>query len=83
MQIQIDFTLLYPQLFLLLWTIMVFVFDFFIDDDNKHRLGYISILGLVITGVISLCSKQGTTLYGAFRADTFGLSFNIIFIGKV
>ena len=79
---QIDFSLLYPQLFLLVWAMMIFGADFIIVRQDKRYLGYLSILGLMITAIISLTSPQGTTLFGAFRADVFGLSFNIIFIGS-
>lgn len=81
MQIQIDFSLLYPQLFLLIWALVVFITDFMTGEDKKYTLGYLSIAGLLIAALLSLGSKQGTTFFGAFRADTFGLSFNIIFIG--
>ncbi|MBD3232954.1 MAG: NADH-quinone oxidoreductase subunit NuoN, partial [candidate division Zixibacteria bacterium] len=81
MQIQIDLTLLLPQLFLLIWTIGIFIVDFFSEGEDKSHIGYLSIIGLIITALISISSKQGTTFFGAFRADSFGLSFNVIFIG--
>ncbi len=80
MNIPIDLSLLYPELFLLVWTFVVLVADFFTSEDSKPNIGYLSLIGLIITAILSLSSKQGTTFYGAFRADTFGLSFNIIFI---
>jgi len=79
---QIELSLLSPQLFLLLWAILVFVVDFFTAERNKASLAYLSIIGLVLTAIISISSKQGETFGGSFRADTFGLSFNIIFLGS-
>ena len=83
MNVQIDLSLLYPHLFLLIWALLIFIVDFFITgDDNKPALGYLSIVGLLITAILSFASDKGTTFWGAFRADTFSLSFNIIFIGS-
>ncbi|MBD3169128.1 MAG: NADH-quinone oxidoreductase subunit NuoN [candidate division Zixibacteria bacterium] len=82
MNVQIDLSLLYPHLFLLIWALLIFAIDFFMTEDNRPSLGYLSIVGLIITAILSFASDKGTTFWGAFRADTFSLSFNIIFIGS-
>lgn len=77
-----NLTLLVPEIFLFLWALVVLLVDFFTSPERKHRLGPLSLVGIVITVVLVLTSGQGQVFGEMFSADPYSLCFAIIFLGS-
>ena len=70
-----------PQLFLFCWTLFVLLIDLFQKPDTRRMgLGYIAILGLVITAVLTYMTPDGVGFFGTYASDAYGKLFNIIFL---
>ena len=70
-----------PGLFLFCWTIFVLTIDFIRNGEGSRFSGYLSLVGLVITGIIAYFIPVGTAFGGTYIADDYGRIFNLIFIG--
>lgn len=72
---------LYPELFLFGWALVVLAADLFSRRRSATLPGYLSLVGLVVTGVL-LWPVQDASLWGGmFVSDAFALFFKIIFLG--
>jgi len=78
---QPDFSLILPGLFLLGWAFVVFLLDLFILKGKSLSLGYVSMVGLVITLILACITPDGKTFGQMFISDGFSRFFNIVFIG--
>ncbi len=76
-----DFSMILPHLFLLCWALVVFLIDLFILKSRSNALGYVSIIGLVITMGLVAFVPEGRTFGQMFISDGFSRFFNIIFLG--
>ena len=90
---QIDWSLLMPELVIVSTLLIVLIFDM-IDAISKKALGWMTIVGAGIALVVSIQMLQagevGTTFTqvgevateseGMFKVDTYSLFFNIIFL---
>ncbi len=74
-----NYQLLLPEVFLFLWAILIFVLDFFWKRE-KQNLGYVALVGVVLTMLLALNSPQGKLFGGMFLADSFSSFFNMIFL---
>jgi NADH-quinone oxidoreductase subunit N len=74
-----NYQLLFPEIFLFLWAILIFVIDF-IKKEKKHNLAYWALVGIIITVVLVLTSQKGDLFGGMFNADSFATFFNLIFL---
>ena len=74
-----NYQLLLPQIFLFLWAILIFVLDFFWKRE-KQNLGYVALIGIVITIFLVLTSPEGKLFGGMFLADSLSSFFNMIFL---
>ena len=54
---------LYPEIFLLLAICAILVIDMFLTDDKRNVTYALSLLSLVICGVLTLISSDGSTAY--------------------
>ncbi len=77
-----NLTLIIPEIFLFLWALLILFVDFFTAEEKKHRLGPLSLVGIVITVVLVVFSGQGQAFGEMFSADYYSLSFAIIFLGS-
>lgn len=75
-----NITLIIPQLFLVCWAALVLTIDFLKKDGSRRGLGYLSLLGLAITAVLTMVGKNGIGFFGTYLADDYGRLFNEIFI---
>jgi NADH-quinone oxidoreductase subunit N len=74
-----NYRLLLPEVFLFLWAILIFILDFFWKQE-KQNLGYVALVGIVLTMLLALNSPQGQLFGGMFLADSFSSFFNMIFL---
>lgn len=91
-----DLTPLIPELFLIGWTIVILLVDLFFKRKSRSLTGYLSLIGLAITGFLlfRMVGYQGETGYplygdpggkmwgGMFTTDGFALFFKIIILGS-
>ncbi len=76
----LNLNLIIPQIFLFCWAILVLLIDFFKKGESRKGLGYFCMLGLAITAVLVMATKNGIGFYGTYVSDYYGKLFNIIFI---
>ena len=74
-----NYQLLLPEIFLFLWAILIFVLDFF-WKRKKENLGYVALVGIVLTMLLALNSPEGKLFGGMFLVDSFSSFFNMIFL---
>jgi len=75
-----NITLITPQLFLTIWTVLVLTIDFFRKDGSRRGLGYFSILGLAITAVLVVFTPDGDGFYRTYLSDNYAKLFDIVFL---
>ncbi len=71
---------IFPEIFLFLWTILIFVVDFFLKEDKRKNLGYLSLLGILITIILLFFSAQGEMFGKAYSYDSLSLFFKLVFL---
>jgi NADH-quinone oxidoreductase subunit N len=77
----INFIAVLPEIFLAALAIVVLVLDFFVDEENKSVLGYVSIAGLlVLLPIVCITIDPTPSFGGTVVADSFSAFFNTIFI---
>ena len=71
-----------PELFLFVWALVVLVIDLFSRRQSVSLPAYLSLIGLVITGVLVARVEEAAFWNGMFVADTFARFFKIVFLGS-
>jgi NADH-quinone oxidoreductase subunit N len=72
--------LILPQIFLFIWAVAVLVLDFVRKGSSRKGLAYFSMLGLAITGIMTVFIPDGQSFGGAYLSDSYGRLFNLIFL---
>ena len=75
-----NFSLILPEIFLFLWAILIFVIDFFLKEEKKKNLGYLSLLGILICIFILFLSGQGELFGKVYSSDSLSHFFKLIFL---
>ena len=78
-----DFSLLLPEFLVTGLAFVVLTADFFVRNEHKHYLAYLSVIGLAIILAVSLVFLWGKTdtLYGGvIRVDGYALFFKAFFL---
>jgi NADH-quinone oxidoreductase subunit N len=72
---------LLPLLLLTTIAIAVLVADLFLEGPERDSLAWLSVAGLVLTGIVSaiLWGQHGETLASTFLVDNYALFFNVLF----
>ncbi len=70
-----------PEIFLFLWALVVFTFDLFTKRRTGTAVGYLALLGLLITGVLMAVTSYGTGFGKMFFNDPLSLFFKMVFVG--
>ena len=70
-----------PEIFLFLWALVVITFDLVTKRKTGSAVGYLSLLGLLITGFILSVTGYGRGFTTMFFNDPMSLFFKIIFLG--
>jgi NADH-quinone oxidoreductase subunit N len=76
----LNYNLLLPEIFLFIWALLLFVLDFFLKEKQKPSLGYVALIGIVLTILLVLTSEKGQIFGRMFLADSFSFFFGIIFL---
>jgi NADH-quinone oxidoreductase subunit N len=70
-----------PEIFLFLWALAVMTFDLVTKRKTGSAVGYLSLLGLLVTGFILSVTGYGRGFTTMFFNDPMSLFFKIIFLG--
>jgi len=71
-----------PEIFLFLWALAVMTFDLVTKRKTGSAVGYLSLLGLLVTGFILSVTGYGRGFTTMFFNDPMSLFFKIIFLGS-
>ena len=74
--------LILPQIFLFAWAIVILIWDFVAKGTSRRGMAYFSLLGLVISGVMTIVIPRGEAFSGAYLSDDYGRLFNLIFLAS-
>lgn len=72
---------IYPEVIVLATALIILVFDFFLDKDNKDFLGWLSVAGVLAAAAASykLMGMSGVFFGGTFHLDAFSTFFKFVF----
>jgi len=70
-----------PEIFLFVWALVVVTFDLGTKRKTGSTVGYLALLGLVVTGVILIFTGYGRGFGNMFFNDPLALFFKMIFLG--
>ncbi|MEA3297737.1 MAG: NADH-quinone oxidoreductase subunit N [candidate division Zixibacteria bacterium] len=73
--------MMFPEIFLFLWALLVFSFDLVTGRRKETAVGYLAMLGLLITGGILAVTGYGRGFTNMFFNDPMSLFFKVIFLG--
>ncbi len=73
-------TLIIPQIFLTIWSILIFAIDFLRKSESRRGLGYLCLLGLALTAALVIFTPQGEGFFGTYLSDNFARLFDMIFL---
>ncbi len=76
-----DLTLLLPELFLFCWAMLILAVDLFSRRRTVALPAYLSLAGLVLTGILLAFTREGVLWNGMFAADPYAFFFKITFLG--
>jgi NADH-quinone oxidoreductase subunit N len=71
---------IFPEIFLFLWAVSIFIIDFFLKEDKKRNLGYLSLLGILITIILLFFSIQGEMFSKVYSSDSLSQFFKLVFL---
>lgn len=71
-----------PEIFLFIWALVLLTFDLITKRKSEAAVGYIALLGLLITGVILSVTGYGHGFGVMFFNDPMALFFKVIFLGS-
>jgi len=73
--------MMFPEIFLFLWALVVITFDLVTKRKTGSTVGYLSLVGLLVTGFILSITGYGQGFTTMFFNDPMSLFFKIIFLG--
>lgn len=73
--------LMLPEIFLLVWALIVITVDLFASRKNDSLVGYTALFGIVVTGFLLLVAGDGVAFGNMFINDSLSLFFKIVFLG--
>jgi len=71
-----------PEIFLFLWALVVITFDLGTKGRTGSAVGYLTLLGLVVTGILLAFTGYGRGFGNMFFNDPGSLFFKMIFLGS-
>lgn len=77
----ISFRLMAPEIFLFCWALVVITFDLVTRRRSGSAVGYLSLTGLAITGLILSQTGYGSAFGSMFFSDPAAVFFKILFLG--
>jgi NADH-quinone oxidoreductase subunit N len=78
----LDLMVIAPELVVLLTALLVMVLDLFLPKEQKGRLAWLSLVGVVAAGALSysLWGSRGAELQDMLAADGYGLFLNLVIL---
>ena len=76
-----NLTMMLPEIFLFVWAAVVITVDLVTRRQHAGLVGWLSLLGLAVTGVILAFTGFGTGFGAMFRNDPLSLFFKVVFLG--
>jgi len=77
----INFLRMLPELFLFIWALAVFTFDLVTKREKASAVGYMTMAGLIVTGLLLAIAGYGTGFGNMFFNDQMAIFFKIVFLG--
>jgi len=77
----VNLTPLIPELFLFCWALVILLVDLFSKRRTTELPGWLTMLGLAVTGVLLFIFRGGNVWHGMYVSDGFAFFFKIVFIG--
>jgi len=74
--------LIIPEVFLFLWALAVIVFDVGTKRRKSDSVGYLTMAGLAVTGILLYNFHGGISFNNMFSSDILALFFKVIFLGS-
>ncbi|MBD3258795.1 NADH-quinone oxidoreductase subunit NuoN [candidate division GN15 bacterium] len=78
---QYDLVKMLPEIVLFLWALLVMTTDVLGKRKSPEFIGYMTMLGLIISGVLLATVGYGTGFGNMFINDTMAVFFKVIFLG--
>ncbi|MDH4223690.1 MAG: NADH-quinone oxidoreductase subunit N [candidate division Zixibacteria bacterium] len=75
-----NFSIILPETFLFLWAILIFVSDFFTKEEKKANLGYLSLLGILVSIFLLFSTGQGELFGKVYSSDALSQFFKMVFL---
>lgn len=76
-----DLSLMLPELFLFAWALLIIIVGVARRGNDNQSLVYITMLGLVVSGLLIPVAGYGSLFGGTFLVDKYAVFFKIIFLG--
>ncbi len=70
-----------PEIFLFLWALLVITFDLVTRRKTGTAVGYLALVGLLVTGFILSITGYGRGFTSMFFNDPLSIFFKVIFLG--
>ncbi|MEW6410886.1 MAG: NADH-quinone oxidoreductase subunit N [Candidatus Zixiibacteriota bacterium] len=76
-----NISLMLPELFLFVWALVVFTFDLVTKRSKESAVGYLALIGILITVAIWAFTGYGRGFGSMFYNDPMAVFFKFIFLG--
>lgn len=76
-----DLQLMLPEIFLFVWALVVITFDLVTQRAKESTIGYLAMLGLIVTAILVVVTGHGHGFGNMFVTDSMSQFFKIIFLG--
>ncbi|MBN2225780.1 MAG: NADH-quinone oxidoreductase subunit N [candidate division Zixibacteria bacterium] len=71
-----------PEIFLFCWAIVVILSDLGSKRKSPQTIGYLTMAGIAVTGVLLYFFRGGISFNNMFQSDTLAVFFKVIFLGS-
>ena len=78
----VNLRILIPEIFLFLWALFIIAYDLGTKRKNPGQIGYLTLFGIAVTGVLLALFHGGNSFKAMFLSDELALFFKIIFLGS-
>jgi NADH-quinone oxidoreductase subunit N len=78
---EVSLRMMAPELFLFVWALVVITFDVVTKRAQGESVGYLTMVGIAITGGILAITGEGPGFGNMFYNDPMAIFFKIIFLG--
>jgi NADH-quinone oxidoreductase subunit N len=77
-----DLSVIAPEIVLLITAVLVMMVDLFLDREQKRRLAWLSLVGVVAAAILSyyVWSDKDQTLHDMLAADGYALFLNLVIL---